>query len=121
MEVSSTPSITTNKIRYISRRRHKSNRYNSTTASKSDQNYNSNNMDIILIPVTNNNENGIAMEHRNITSLRKNNESAVLSDSSRSNKDTNIEKLFPSPGVIIKDIYEIYNAKNQWKKETPLW
>jgi len=34
----------------------------------------------------------------------------VIDSSDRINNTTNVEKLFPSPGVIIKDIYEIFKA-----------
>jgi len=110
MKTSSTPSININKAKSLSRPRLKSNKYNNTTASDSDQFCNGNNMDSTLIPIADIGK-VTAIEYQNVTSVRRNSENAILSDSSdRSNKGTNVEKLFPSPGIIIKDIYEIFKA-----------
>jgi len=74
-------------------------------------------MDIILIPITYENNNSDLMECQNLTSYRKDSMNIMISDSSRTNKEINIENLFPSPGVIIKDTFELYKLKKPIIKE----
>jgi len=54
---------------------------------------------------------GSISDQQSVTSLRRDNDKAMYNDSSDKLVTLNsIEKLFPSPGVLIRDIYELFKA-----------
>jgi len=115
METSSISSITKYKTKNLGKRKLISNKFTNLITLDGSYNYNNNNMDITLVPFVNDEDETLSQQQ--ITSIRGNNENATYNDNNdNQNKVNNIEKLFPSPGVIIKDIYEIFKANKPVRK-----
>jgi len=110
-EDSSTHSVVSRKLKYLTKRKLKSNRLTGTKLPDGGQNISEDFGDSTLVPeVDGMSREGPSREHcSSVDSNYLNND--------RSNEDrnvivpsSNIENLFPSPGVIIKDIYELYKG-----------
>jgi len=103
-----------NKIKSLSKRRSKSNKFINVITSDNDYVGASESFDTTLIPTISNNDN----EYKHYSSSgRKNINYSVISDNEGGSIDTSsIDKLFPSPRVIIKDIYEIYKTNKSTRE-----
>jgi len=104
------PSTSRVRVRGLVSRKPKLNRSSNPVILDSDYNCDNNSMDNTLVLLTVSGEK-TPLDQQTAMSFRRNSDNLVYSDSSdRTNYTTNIEKLFPSPGVIVKDIYEIFGA-----------
>jgi len=101
------PPISRFRMRRSASRKSKPNKLNNPTIVDNDYNCNNNSMDNTLVPTMEGGDKTI-VDQQTAMSFRRNSNNIVYSD--RTNNITNVEKLFPSPGVIIKDIYEIFQA-----------
>jgi len=91
-------------------RNSKPNKINEPTIVDSDYNCNNINMDNTLVPTMVGGDNA-TVDQQTVMSSRRNSDNIGCSDNSDgTNNVANVENLFPSPGVIIKDIYEIFQA-----------
>jgi len=73
-------------------------------------------MDNTLISLVDNEESALPCQ-QNINLTRRDSDLAVYSDNSdRASIATNVENLFPSPGIIIRDIYDIFKANKPMRE-----
>jgi len=110
------PLISRIRMRGSASRKSKPNKLNKPVIVDSDYNCNNNSMDNTLVPTMDGGDKAI-VDQQTAMSFRRNSDNIVYSDSGdRTNNTTNVEKLFPSPGVIIKDIYEIFQANKSTRE-----
>jgi len=107
---SSVPSVSRIRIKGSANRRIKLNKRSNQEIVNNDCNENNNNMDNTLVPIGDEMDKSLA-DYQTAMSFRRNSNNTAYSDTSdRTNNTTIVDKLFPSPGVIIKDIYELFKA-----------
>jgi len=83
-------------------RKSKFNKLSNPVILDNDYNCNNNSMDNTLVPSTDGGEKAL-LDQQTAMSFRRNSDNIVYSDSSdRTNNTTNVEKLFPSLGSLLK-------------------
>jgi len=120
-ENSSTPSVVKsknkNKNKILSKRKTGSNRPFGLSTSENDQIPSEENGNVTLVPTLDiTSKNIITQEYRSMSDRPHTNNDFLVEMDMEPRGDSNIDKLFPSPGVIIRDIYDLYKSKES-KKE----
>jgi len=100
----------------LTNRKPKPNKSNNQAFLGSDDDYIINSMDNTLVPPITSEE--ITPLDQQITlPRRKKGDNAAFSDiSDRSNNTSTVKKLFPSPGVIVKDIHELFKSNKSTRE-----
>jgi len=110
-EISSTPSNIINKNKNLYRRRFGSKRNINETMLERERAPSANSIDNTLVPVTQDcdivqgvSQEFLPIERRSINELVREEGDTAL------NSNASIDNLFPAPGIIVKDIYDIYKS-----------
>jgi len=112
----SVPSSSGGRMRGLAVCKSKPNKLSNQVLLDSDDNCDNNSMDNTLVPLMTSGKK-TPLNQQTIMSLGRKNDNATFSENSdRSNYTTIVEKLFPSPGVIVKDIYELFNANKSTRE-----
>jgi len=115
-EINSTPSEDFHRSKGLGKRRAKSNKVNSVPVSNSDHAETGDNFDTTLIPTACNKDYECFSKDYPMSSGEKNNNYTIVSDNEGGSESSNLVNLFPAPGIVVKDIFEIYKS-NKLKRE----